>query len=180
MVVIAQRRTPPITAALIALTLGMSIVVAIDARRGGELYHHLALLPQAVWHGQVWRLMTWPFIQGSPLSLIFACVALYAFGSDLLLTWGAARYLRYLAGIVLIAGSYFVLLLRGPALVAVIVAVTVLFALFYGITWVLPELLAIAAALLYMSRSRRRWWLKLRLTIVRRRLGVVRGDRADR
>src|SRR5687768_4574650 len=55
--VIVQPRIPPITTALIVATLALSIVAAIDARAGGELYHHLALLPEAVWRGQVWRLM---------------------------------------------------------------------------------------------------------------------------
>ncbi len=194
MAVIVQRRTPPITVVLIAATLAMSLVAAIDARAGGELYHHLALLPEAVWRGQVWRLVTWAFIQGGPLSLIFACVVLYVFGSDLLISWGPSRYLRYLAGIVLIAGIgtslialvlpaawdllhlggmvigdalviawarrfpdrpvsiYFLLLLRGRALVSVIVAITLLFAVFHGIAWMLPDCLGVAAALLHMNR----------------------------
>jgi len=219
--VIVQRRVPPITTVLIAATLAMSIVVAIDARAGGALYHHLALLPEAVWRGQVWRLMTWPFIQGGPLSLIFACVVLYVFGSDLLISWGPSRYLRYLAGIVLIAGIGtslialvlpaawdlahlggmvvgdalviawarrfpdhpvsidFVLVLRGRALVSVIVAITVLFAVFHGIAWMLPEFLGVAAALLHMNRPAHRWWLKIKLAWTRRKLRVVRGGRSD-
>jgi membrane associated rhomboid family serine protease len=219
--VIVQRRTPPITVVLIAATLAMSLVAAIDARAGGELYHHLALLPEAVWRGQVWRLVTWAFIQGGPLSLIFACVVLYVFGSDLLISWGPSRYLRYLAGIVLIAGIgtslialvlpatwdllhlggmvigdalviawarrfpdrpvsiYFLLLLRGRALVSVIVAITLLFAVFHGIAWMLPDCLGVAAALLHMNRPARRWWLKIKLTWTRRKLRVVRGGRSD-
>jgi hypothetical protein len=40
--------------------------------------------------------------------------------------------------------------------------------------WVaLPELLAIAGALLYMDRPHRRWCLRLRLLLVRRRLRAV-------
>ena len=221
MAVFVQRRVPPVTTTLIAITLAMSIAVAIDARLGGELFRHLALSPEAIWRGQVWRLVTWPFIHGGPFSLIFACVTLWAFGSDLLIAWGSRRYLRYLAGIVLVAGVgtsvvalvlpsawwmwhlggmvlgdaltiawarqfpyspvwvYFILLLRGPALVGVIVAVTLLFAVYVGVAWVLPELLAIAAALLYCSPRGRRFWLQLKLAWVRRRLRVVSGDRAD-
>lgn len=216
MAVFVQRRTPPITAGLIGLTLALSFVVAIDAGMGGQLYYHLALLPEGVWHGQLWRLVTWPFIQGGPLRLIFACVALYTFGSDLLLTWGPARYLRYLAVVALIAGVgtclvalvlpsawwlprlggtvvgdalviawarqfpdhpvsiYALLLLKGRALVSIVIAGTIVFGVYYGLAWVLPELLAIAAALLYTSRSARRWWLELRLRQVRGKLRVVR------
>ena len=217
--VIVQRQISPITTVLIAATLALSLIVAIDARTGGALYHHLALLPEAVWHGQVWRLMTWPFIQGRPLPLIIACVVLYVFGSDLLVSWGPRRYLRYVAGMVLIAGIgtslialvlpaawdlprlggmvvsdvlviawarqfpdqpvliYFVLLLRGRAVVSVIVATTVVFAVFYGIAWMLPELVGVAAALLHMNRSAHRSWLKIKLAWTRRRLRVVRGGR---
>jgi hypothetical protein len=140
---------------------------------------------------------------------------IYTFGSDLLLNWGPARYLRYLAGIALIAGVgtslvalvlpdawelprlggmvlgdalliawarqfpdypvwvYFVLLLKGRALVSFVVATTLLFAAYFGFAWVMPELMAIAAALLYMSRTRRRLWLELKLLLVRRKLRVV-------
>jgi membrane associated rhomboid family serine protease len=102
--VIVQRRTPPVTIVLITATLAMSIVAAIDARVGGKLYQHLALLPEAIWRGQIWRFVTWPFIQGGPLPLTFASVVLHVFGPDLLRAWGPGRYLRYVGGIVLISG----------------------------------------------------------------------------
>lgn len=219
MAVIVQRRSPQVTTVLIAVTLAMSLIVAMDARAGGALYHRLALLPEAIWRGQIWRLVTWPFIQGSPLSLIFACVTIYVFGSDLLRAWGQRRFVRYLAGIVLIAGvgtsllafllpaawdlpqlggmvvadalviawarqfpdqlvrAYFVLIVRGRQLVSVVVAVTIVFAVFYGIAWMLPELLGVSAALLHRNRSARRGWLKLKLAWTRRKLRVVRGGR---
>jgi len=209
------RRVPPITSALIGLTLGMSVVAVIDARMGGRLLWHLALIPEAVWRGQIWRLVTWPFILGGPLALIFTCIALYTFGTDLLIQWGGRRYLRYLGGVVLVAGVgtclaalalpgawempqlggmvlidaiviawarqfpdspvqvYFVLLLHGRALVTFTVAVTLLFAVYFGLAWALPELLAIAAALLYMHRTPRRLWLRLKLAWVRRRLSAI-------
>jgi membrane associated rhomboid family serine protease len=219
--VILERRTPPVTIVLIAVTLMTSVVVAIDARMGGALYHHLALLPEAIWRGQIWRLVTWPFIQGGPLSLILACVALHVFGSDLLRAWGPGAYLRYLAGIVLIAGIgvsllalvlpaawnlpqlggmvvgdalviawarqfpdqpvsiYVVLVVRGRALVSIIVAATLLFAVFHGVAWMLPELIGVAAALLHGRRSARAWRLKVKLAWTRRKLRVVRDGRVD-
>jgi membrane associated rhomboid family serine protease len=220
-VVIVQRRSPQVTTVLIAVTLAMSLIVAIDARAGGELYQRLALLPEAIWRGQIWRLVTWPFIQGSPLSLILTCVTIHVFGSDLLHAWGQRRFVRYLAGVVLIAGigtcllalvlpaardlpqlggmvvadalviawarqfpdqpvrAYFVLVVRGRELVSVVVAVTVVFAVFYGSAWMLPELLGVAAALLHRSRTVRRSWLQLKLAWTRRKLRVVRGGRLD-
>ena len=215
MAVLTRRRVPPPTTALIAAIVGTSIAVALDARAGGELYQHLALRPEAVWRGEVWRLLTWPFIQAGPLALILTCVSIFVFGSALCVRWGARRYTRYVAGVLAFAGAgtclaalavpmwawqshfgglvlchalliawarqfpdaevamYFVLVVRGPAIVAIVIAATLVFALFLGIGWLLPELLAIAAALLVMDRPHRRWWLRLRLLLVRRRLRAV-------
>ncbi|HUS66287.1 MAG TPA: hypothetical protein VMZ28_17165, partial [Kofleriaceae bacterium] len=69
--------------------------------------------------------------------------------------------------------AYLVVIVQGPALVQLTVAVTLVFAFLFGLVWALPELLAIAAALLAMDRPHRRWWLKLRLWRVQRRLRVV-------
>jgi len=209
--VIFERRVPPVTTALVSVTLALSLLSAID----GALWYQLALLPDAVWRGQIWRLVTWPFAIGHPLTLLFSCVALYVFGSDLAVTWGVRRYLRTLAAVVLIAGvgtclvsllvpdarglpylggmaladalviawarqfpdqpvmAYFVLLVRGPALVGVVVAATLVFAAYLGVTWMMPELIAVAAALFLSSRTGRRIWLELKLRWVRRKLRVL-------
>jgi membrane associated rhomboid family serine protease len=210
-----QRRVPQVTTVLVSLTLALSLFAVIDARQGGALWYHLALLPDAVWRGQIWRLVTWPFVIGHPLTLLYTCVALYVFGSDLAVAWGVRRYLRTAATVVLAAGAgtcliallvadarglpylggmaladavviawarqfpdqpvlaYFVLLVRGPTLVAVVVAATLVFAAYLGVTWMMPELLAVAAALFLSSRARRRLWLELKLRWVRRKLRVL-------
>ena len=208
-------RVPPFIAGLIALHLAVSIAAVMDARLGGELYRQLALVPHEVWRGQIWRLVTWPFVMGSPLGLLFVCVAIYAFGWDLLATWGARRLQRYLATVVLVAGAgtcvlslalpgatwighlggmaladalviawalqfpdrcvrmYFVLIVRGPAVAGLLIAVTLLFVLYDGLAFFLPELLAIAVALLTMRGPDRRTWLRLKAWRIRRKLRVV-------
>ena len=209
------RRLPPAITALLALTLGLTIAVALDARWGGSLDRHLSLQPEAVFRGELWRLVTWPFIHTGPLPLIFTCVTIYVFGTDLRLRWGARAFRRHLfavlalsaagtcllalavpswswmphhAGLVLMdllviawarqfpdapVTMYFLLMVRGPAIVTLVIAVTLVFTIFVGIGWMSPELLAIAASLLLLDRPHRRWWLKLRLLLVRRRLRSV-------
>ena len=215
MVVILQRRVPTVTVVLIALTLAVTLGAAIDARHGGGLFWALLLRPEAVWRGEVWRLATWPFLHGGYLGLLFNCVTIFVFGSDLRMRWGRARYLTYLGGVVLAAGigtsivamllpgarwfpylagmvpmhaiiiawarqfpeqpvmAYLILFVQGRALVQLTVGVTLVFAFLYGLVWALPELLTIAAALFAMDRPYRRWWLKLRMWRIHRRLRVV-------
>jgi membrane associated rhomboid family serine protease len=95
-----ERRLPPVIAGLIGLVLVSSLAAALDP----TLYERLALVPDRVWHGELWRLVTWPFIATGPLSLIFAVLELYWFGGGLLREWRPARLLRFVVAIVLISG----------------------------------------------------------------------------
>ncbi|MCE9574653.1 MAG: rhomboid family intramembrane serine protease [Deltaproteobacteria bacterium] len=109
--VIFQRRMPPVVAGLIAATLLLSIACAVDARSDGQLYAHLALWPERVWAGEVWRLATWPFVQTTLLSLVFGCITLFGFGAELEDRWGSARMFGYMAAVLTVAGA-------GTALIA--------------------------------------------------------------
>ena len=86
---------------LLVLTAVMSLLVAFGDRHLGSLFQLTALVPEAVWRGQVWRLVTWAFIEPGPLALIFGCLFLYWFGGDLARAWGSRRFLAgYLGGVV--------------------------------------------------------------------------------
>lgn len=84
----------------IAITLGVSVVAWLD---GGFLAHHAALAPARIWRGEVWRLGTWIFVELSPVSLIFTCVAIYKFGGELVPRWGTRRLWRFMVEVVLAA-----------------------------------------------------------------------------
>lgn len=205
--------------AMIGATLVMSSIAAIDARHGGSLYRWLALVPRDVWHGQLWRLVTWVLIERSPLALLFRCGALFYFGDALATRWGTAGLARYVAAIVAIAAVgtsvvalvlpaawhlphlggvalggalvvawalafpdrripvYFVVELGGPVLAYGVVALTWMFAMFYGVAWFLPQLFAEGAALLAATGTARR--LRRRVRRWRSGLRVVRGGRFD-
>lgn len=195
-IVVFNRRIPTVIVAMIAATLLTSIVAAVDSRSGGALYERLALVPMRVWHGEVWRLVTWAMVETGPLSLIWACVAYYWFGGWLVAVWGSRRFLRYIAAVVLIAGAgttlagmvlpmvwwlphlgsfalesavivawgltfperrvrvYHVLEISGQTLAYGTVGLVVLIALFFGIAYTLPMLIAVAVALAAMQRRR--------------------------
>jgi membrane associated rhomboid family serine protease len=100
-ITVLHRRVSPVIAALIGLTLVTSLVAAID----GQLYYRLALIPERVWHGEVWRLVTWPFVHVSPMALVFAMVELWWFGGGLTESWSAGRLARFVGGVIIVAGA---------------------------------------------------------------------------
>jgi hypothetical protein len=91
-------------------------------------------------------------------------------GSVLVVAWG----LQFPDSSVRI---YEVLVLSGPILVFVVIGSHVLYAVFYGLFYRLPPLLACAAILLLLTKPYDRWLHKLRLLRARRKLGVIRGER---
>jgi membrane associated rhomboid family serine protease len=84
----------------IVATLACSIVAVLD---GGWLARWFALSPSHIWHGQVWRLVTWPLVEPGPLSLVITCVSIYKFGGELAVRWGDRRLQRFVAEIVILA-----------------------------------------------------------------------------
>lgn len=85
----------------ILVTLGASVVAMLD---GGLVYEWAALAPERIWHGQVWRLVTWPLVEIGPLGLVLTCVTIYKFGGDLAHRWGERRLRRYMLQIVVAGG----------------------------------------------------------------------------
>jgi membrane associated rhomboid family serine protease len=84
----------------IALVLVASIVGVLD---GGWLVRWTALVPSRIWHGEIWRLVTWPLIAGGPVSLILTCASIYKFGGELAPRWGELRLRRFVTEIVIVA-----------------------------------------------------------------------------
>ncbi len=78
---------------LLSVIFVASLVAALAGHFGASLFELAALQPGAVWHGEVWRLVTWIFIESSPLSLLFQCLTIYWFGNELADEWGSRRFL---------------------------------------------------------------------------------------
>jgi membrane associated rhomboid family serine protease len=96
-------RLPWSVGLVLCVTVGLSLAVAFGDRHAGGLFELLSLVPHDVWHGQVWRLLTWPFIEPGPIGLIFACLFLYWFGRDLAEEWGDSRWLSVFGGVAAVA-----------------------------------------------------------------------------
>lgn len=83
-------RVPPVVGGLIIAIVACTILGALV----GGVASFAAFAPSLVLHGQLWRLFTWPFVEGrDPLSLVFGALTLYWFGRDLTWAWGPRRFL---------------------------------------------------------------------------------------
>jgi membrane associated rhomboid family serine protease len=101
-------------------------------------------VPGLVLQGQVWRLVTWPFFEGDPISLLFAGLMLYWFGRDLSMAWGERRFLATFFSIALVAAVATSLLS---------LAVPPLRPQPYAGAWAVLSSLTIAWAMLYPERQ---------------------------
>ncbi len=82
-------RVPSVVGALIALLVLSSLAGALQP----SLRSAAVLVPVAVWEGQLWRVLTYPFFESDPLSLVFGAMMLFWFGRDLSYAWGPRRFL---------------------------------------------------------------------------------------
>jgi membrane associated rhomboid family serine protease len=148
-------RIPPVVAALIAVTAVVSIAAALGSRNGapGLATGGLLWVP-AVWHGEVWRLVTWVLFETDPLALLFACLTLYWVGSDLARMWGPRRFVGFYFGVAAVAGALTALLGLVWSPVAAIPQ---------GGSWAVLDALVIAWGLRYADREIRLWGV-VRLT----------------
>jgi membrane associated rhomboid family serine protease len=112
-------RVPWAVGLLLSATVVLSLAAAFGDRHAGSISDFVALVPAAVWQGQVWRLATWPFVEPSPLGLIFGCLFLYWFGCDLASEWGSKRFLVVFSCVMLTAalGTCLVARIDPPVLV---------------------------------------------------------------
>jgi membrane associated rhomboid family serine protease len=92
------------TSKLVSRWLVATLAVSIAAAVVPHVGWWLALAPARVWHGEVWRLITWPFVLPGPMALVFTCIAIYKFGSDLAVRWGDRRLRRFMIEILAAAG----------------------------------------------------------------------------
>jgi len=95
-----------------ALLAVFVVVGAFGAAPGqqGAMGQALQLTRQGVLQGEVWRLVTWPFLSGGMLQLLFTVLIFYAIGMPLEVTWGTRRFLTLFFVSVLGGGAAGVLL----------------------------------------------------------------------
>jgi membrane associated rhomboid family serine protease len=73
---------------LLVLMLASSVAASVD-RRVLEL---AALVPDLVVRGEVWRVVTWPFVQPDVFALLFVGFMLWTLGQQLSYAWSERRF----------------------------------------------------------------------------------------
>jgi membrane associated rhomboid family serine protease len=86
-----------LVSAWIWITLVASVVAAVD---GGWLVEWTALAPSRIWRGELWRLVTWVFVERSAVALVVGCACIYKFGGELATRWGDRRLQRFMLEII--------------------------------------------------------------------------------
>src|SRR5258708_729730 len=90
---------------LIAAVIFMSACGSVFERMGIAMLSRSVLIVDAVWRGEVWRLMTWGLVELNALGLIFGCLLLYFIGPDLLHRWGTRRFFATYFGGAAVVGA---------------------------------------------------------------------------
>jgi membrane associated rhomboid family serine protease len=128
----------------VALLIGATVVASILAAQVRAVGFAGVLVPDLVFQGQPWRLLTWVLFEQDPLSLIFAGLALFWFGNDLARLWRPRRFLGVYFGLAGAAGIVTCLL----AIVWPALGVTP-----YAGPWAVVDALIIAWALSFPTRN---------------------------
>jgi len=108
---VARRRNPDLTSfftfggrvpAAVGLVLALMLAASVWGWTTPGLSGAAALAPVAIHRGQLWRLVTWPFFQEDPFTLLFGGFMLWTLGQQLSNAWSerrlATRFLAYTLG----------------------------------------------------------------------------------
>lgn len=99
---------------IVAVNVVVYLLQVASHSQDGGLTALAVMQPEAVAHGQVWRLLTATFLHADPMHLLFNMLGLWFLGPPLARMWGGARFLgAYVAGGVLANVALFLAGLAG-------------------------------------------------------------------
>lgn len=91
--------------ASVGLLLAMMLVASVWGWTTPRLLGAVALMPVPILRGQLWRLLSWPFFQDDPLTLLFAGLILWQLGQQLSYVWSERRFVLRFLGYTLAAAA---------------------------------------------------------------------------
>ena len=96
-------RMPAIRSAAGAMAIAV-IVTSILVAVVKPLQEIILLVPELVVRGFVWQLITYAFVETSPIGVIFGAIILWNLGGVVEMTWGRKRFLWFSLGVAVLAG----------------------------------------------------------------------------
>jgi membrane associated rhomboid family serine protease len=90
--------------ASVGIVLALMLVSSVAASLDGEVVQVAALAPELVKRGELWRVVTWPFVQPDVFSLLFVGFMLWTLGQQLSYAWSERRFVVRFLGYTLGAG----------------------------------------------------------------------------
>ena len=93
-------RVPASVGFVLALMLVTSVAASLDPR----VLEFAALVPEYVKRGQLWRVVTWPFVQPDFFALLFVGFMLWTLGQQLSYAWSERRFVTRFLGYTVGAG----------------------------------------------------------------------------
>src|SRR5512135_938328 len=112
------RRIPPVTRALLVLVAAGYLLTLVWP--AGAVW--LVLAPGAVLAGQVWRLLTYAFVNASIGAVLIDLLLLWQIGSELEPRWGSRRFGAFVAASTLLAGALGIFVGGGAGLAPTVLA----------------------------------------------------------
>src|SRR5437588_11851577 len=84
-----------ISNAAIFLLLTILRVTEPGARFASAMISGTLLVPSKVLHGQLWRLVSYAFLNGGLIYILFGLLALWMFGSEFESRWGTSVFFQF-------------------------------------------------------------------------------------
>lgn len=94
-------RVPP----SVGLVLSLMLAASVWGWLNRDMQGFAALAPVLILRGQLWRLVTWPFFQDDPFTLLFGGLMIYWLGQQLAYVWSERRFLLRFFGYAVFAGA---------------------------------------------------------------------------
>jgi membrane associated rhomboid family serine protease len=204
---------PRTVAILIALTIFCSLGGMLAQHAGVPFMSWTGFSGELVWKGQLWRLVTYLFVEADPLSFLFGILMMYWFGRDLCDSWGPARFVAFYLGLGVsaalvtclvgrfalplanlmphfgnmpvadglviawalrfperVVNLYFVLQVSGRSLIVATIGLTVILAIYSGLSVFIPHFAAEAIVLASGGLSFRHMWLRYKQTRLKKQM----------
>ncbi|HYG67244.1 MAG TPA: rhomboid family intramembrane serine protease [Anaeromyxobacteraceae bacterium] len=91
----------------VGLLLVVILIASVLGWQNRAIQGYAAFYPDAILRGELWRLVTWVFVQDHPMTLLFGGFMVWSFGGQLSYVWGerrfVLRFLGYTAGAAVLA-----------------------------------------------------------------------------